>query len=66
MTDTPKISVLLGRGQQDKTADLLRRANAEWDDHLKILAFEAKRKKAAYDAYIQAGFTPEQAITLVK
>lgn len=66
MSDTPKISLIIGGGQPDKTAELLRQANAEWDDHQKILAFDAKRKKAIYDSYVEAGFTPEQALQLVK
>jgi hypothetical protein len=64
--EIPKIHVLLGGGKPDATADLLRRANAEWDGHMKIMAFEAKRKKAQYELLIEAGFTPDQALHLVK
>jgi hypothetical protein len=66
MSDAPNIKVLLGGGKSDATADLLRRANAEFDNWQKMYGFEAKRKKAQYDLLIEAGFTPDQALQLVK
>ena len=64
--EDPKIHVLLGGKKHSPADDLLKRAHAEWDDHVKLLAFEAKRKKSVYDSYIDAGFTPDQALQLVK
>jgi len=64
--DSPKITVLLGGGKPDPDADLLRRANAEFDGWLKMYGFEAKKKKAQFDLLIEAGFTEQQALNLIK
>jgi hypothetical protein len=68
MSDKPiNLSIVLGGGQKGNATDeLLAKAQAEWDNHIKIIAFDAKRKKALYDSYITAGFTPEQALQLIK
>lgn len=66
MSDTPKISVILGGGQPDATADLLRRARAEMDAYRQIAEINAARKIIDYEEYVKAGFTPEQALQLIK
>lgn len=64
--DIPKLNVILGGGKKDATADTLRRAEAEFENWQKLYAFDAKRKKAQFDMLIDAGFTVEQALFLVK
>jgi hypothetical protein len=64
MADKTNITVLLGGRESD--ADLLTRAEREFDNYKKLAAFEAKRKKLLYDEYIKAGFTAEQALALIK
>lgn len=66
MPKHPDIRVLLGGKKDNAVDDILAKAGAEWDGYLKILAFEAKRKKAVYDSLITAGFTPDQALALAK
>ena len=39
---------------------------ANWDYVLEVFADEAKSRRARFDAHKKAGFTDEQAITLIK
>lgn len=66
MSEPPKIHVLLGGKQDDPHADLLARAEAQFASWTKLYAFEARRKKVMFDELVNAGFTEEQALSIVK
>jgi hypothetical protein len=36
------------------------------EDHLEFIKLDAKLRRAKYDAYIEVGFTPEQALLLIR
>lgn len=44
----------------------LKDAEANWPTNLEIFAMLAKHLKAKFDALVEAGFTTEQAIELLK
>ena len=46
-------------------AQALKTQSDRWPILLELYAAEAKEKKAKFDAYIDAGFTADQAIALV-
>lgn len=60
------LTVIHGAAKPDAMAELLRKAESEMPEFHKLMAFEAKRKRVAFEAYVTAGFTPEQALTLIK
>ena len=47
-------------------AQALKTQADRWPILLELYAADAKEKKAKFDAYIDAGFTADQAIALVK
>ena len=47
-------------------AQALKTQADRWPMLLELYAADAKEKKAKFDAYIDAGFTADQAIALVK
>ncbi len=58
--------LITGAGNADKTAEMLRKAEGELENYTRLAAFEAKRLKALYDSYIEAGFNEDQALNLIK
>lgn len=59
MNNNPKLTAL-------EISEAIKNAIALFDYKVELWAHSAKEKKAEYDAYVDAGFTPEQAIFLVK
>ena len=60
------LALLKGGGTADQRAELLRSVEVNWDDDLKFFSVIARIKKRNFDAYLKAGFTQEQALSLVK
>lgn len=36
------------------------------DDHLEFIKLDAQLKRAKYDAYVEVGFKPEEALLLIR
>jgi hypothetical protein len=68
MTDKKpnNLTLLPGAGENDPGAELVRRADKEMKHYAKLADIEAQRKRIFYDALIENGFTPEQALALIK
>lgn len=59
MNNNPKLTAM-------EISEAIKASIALFDYKIELWAQSAKEKKAEYDAYIDAGFTPEQALFLVK
>ena len=57
---------LLDTGGKNETAAAFEKLKRELPVIVENMVVVAKLKKAAYDAYIEYGFTPEQALELCK
>lgn len=64
--DKPAVTLLRGGGTKDERAEIMRKLESDWESEVKFFALLAKMKKMNFDAYIAAGFTPAQALELIK
>ncbi|MCW2309729.1 hypothetical protein [Rhodobium gokarnense] len=65
MSDGPKL-VNLGDKEKDEFAGALASAVRQMDHWRQLVAVIAERRRIAFDAYVAAGFTEQQALDLVK
>ena len=63
---TDKIIAITGGGQKDGMADAVRTLKKDKKNLIEYVRLVAELEKAKYDALIEQGFTPEQAIILAK
>lgn len=63
---TDKIKLITGGASPDLIAELIRKAWEQMPRHAELQRVKAHAQKVQYDALIEAGFTPAQALELVK
>jgi hypothetical protein len=60
------LSLLQGGAKKDELAEAIRQARATWDLYVQAADLIAKEQKVKFDALVKHGFTPVQALQLVK
>lgn len=53
-------------GKPDKNRAMIEQFKRDMENNLELIALAAKMKRATYQAYIDEGFTPEQALELIR
>jgi len=60
------LALLQGDATKDQRAEMVRKLEANWATEVAVFAVFARVKKMNFDAYVAAGFTPDQALEMVR